>query len=86
MRSNMSDSLVIAISQSGTTTDTNRTVDLVRALEDAGVEDFHFYTLNRAELTFAICHVLGVRPENGGPAPPAHEMAATATLPPEELP
>ena len=40
-------------------------VDLVRALERAGVEDFHFYTLNRAELTFAICHVLGVRPDAG---------------------
>ena len=37
-------------------------VDQVRALEEAGVEEFHFYTLNRAELTFAICHVLGVRP------------------------
>jgi glutamine---fructose-6-phosphate transaminase (isomerizing) len=31
MRSDMSDTLVIAISQSGTTTDTNRTVDLVRS-------------------------------------------------------
>jgi methylenetetrahydrofolate reductase (NADPH) len=27
-----------------------------------GVTDFHFYTLNRADLTFAICHILGVRP------------------------
>ena len=65
-------------------------VDLVRALEDAGVEDFHFYTLNRAELTFAICHVLGVRPEDGEPAPRVHEMAAPSarpvTLPPEETP
>ena len=32
-----------------------------RLLRDAGVNDFHFYTLNRAELTLAICHVLGVR-------------------------
>ncbi|MDQ6696879.1 MAG: SIS domain-containing protein [Actinomycetota bacterium] len=31
MRSDMSDTLVVAISQSGTTTDTNRTVDLVRS-------------------------------------------------------
>lgn len=31
-------------------------------LWDNGVDQFHFYTLNRAELTFAICHVLGVRP------------------------
>ena len=26
-----------------------------------GVKDFHFYTLNRADLTFAICHILGIR-------------------------
>ena len=26
-----------------------------------GVEDFHFYTLNRAELTYAVCHILGLR-------------------------
>ena len=32
-----------------------------RALYANGVNDFHFYTLNRAELTYAICHVLGVR-------------------------
>jgi methylenetetrahydrofolate reductase (NADPH) len=33
-----------------------------RALVAAGVTEFHFYTLNRADLTYAICHVLGVRP------------------------
>ena len=27
-----------------------------------GVDDFHFYTMNRAELVFAICHLLGMRP------------------------
>jgi 5,10-methylenetetrahydrofolate reductase len=26
------------------------------------VKDFHFYTLNRAEMSYAICHTLGVRP------------------------
>jgi len=26
------------------------------------VRDFHFYTLNRAALTYAICHALGLRP------------------------
>ena len=31
-------------------------------LAQAGVTDFHFYTLNRADLTYAICHVLGLRP------------------------
>lgn len=33
-----------------------------RALHAGGVKQFHFYTLNRADLTYAICHVLGVRP------------------------
>ncbi|MDH5187430.1 MAG: methylenetetrahydrofolate reductase [Rhodospirillaceae bacterium] len=33
-----------------------------RALYTSGVHDFHFYTLNRADLTYAICHILGVRP------------------------
>jgi len=31
-------------------------------LERAGVTEFHFYTLNRADLTYALCHVLGLRP------------------------
>jgi methylenetetrahydrofolate reductase (NADPH) len=34
----------------------------VRALQAGGVREFHFYTLNRADLVFAICHILGVRP------------------------
>jgi methylenetetrahydrofolate reductase (NADPH) len=34
----------------------------VRALVREGVKDFHFYTLNRADLTYTICHILGVRP------------------------
>lgn len=33
-----------------------------RKLQAAGVEEFHFYTLNRADLAYAICHVLGIRP------------------------
>ena len=33
-----------------------------RRLYAAGVRHFHFYTLNRAELAYAICHILGVRP------------------------
>ena len=31
-------------------------------LVDKGVRDFHFYTLNRADLVYAICHLLGLRP------------------------
>ena len=37
-----------------------------RVLHAGGVGDFHFYTLNRADLTFAICHILGVRPAAAG--------------------
>jgi methylenetetrahydrofolate reductase (NADPH) len=37
-------------------------IEQVQQLKREGVTDFHFYTLNRAELTFAICHALGVRP------------------------
>lgn len=33
-----------------------------RHLQAEGVDSFHFYTLNRADLSFAICHILGVRP------------------------
>jgi methylenetetrahydrofolate reductase (NADPH) len=33
-----------------------------RRLQAEGVDEFHFYTLNRADLTYAICHALGVRP------------------------
>ena len=36
----------------------------VRTLVREGVKDFHFYTLNRADLTYAICHILGIRPKN----------------------
>lgn len=38
-------------------------IDTVRRLQAAGIDEFHFYTLNRAELAFAICHALGVRPK-----------------------
>lgn len=31
-------------------------------LYERGIDQFHFYTLNRADLAFAICHILGVRP------------------------
>jgi len=36
--------------------------ELCRKLYAGGVRDFHFYTLNRAELSYAICHMLGKRP------------------------
>ncbi|MEL6363630.1 MAG: methylenetetrahydrofolate reductase [NAD(P)H] [Pseudomonadota bacterium] len=48
--------------------DTHRLVAAAMAAEqcldlaERGVSDFHFYTLNRADLAFALCHMLGVRP------------------------
>ncbi|HEX9207839.1 MAG TPA: methylenetetrahydrofolate reductase [Steroidobacteraceae bacterium] len=47
-------------------------IDQVHRLQAHGVNEFHFYTLNRAELTVAICHALGVR------APAARAVAAGA--------
>ncbi|NKE44544.1 methylenetetrahydrofolate reductase [NAD(P)H] [Roseomonas frigidaquae] len=35
----------------------------VRLLQANGVDEFHFYTLNRADLTYAIAHLLGARPQ-----------------------
>lgn len=40
----------------------------VNDLRQRGVNEFHFYTLNRSELVFAICHLLGIRPEAGAAA------------------
>jgi methylenetetrahydrofolate reductase (NADPH) len=41
-------------------------IEQTTALRDAGVSEFHFYTLNRAELTLAVCEALGIvaRPES----------------------
>jgi methylenetetrahydrofolate reductase (NADPH) len=41
-------------------------------LVERGVSDFHFYTMNRADLAFAICHMIGIR------ARPAAVVAAPA--------
>lgn len=48
-------------------------IEQVQQLKHHGVRDFHFYTLNRAELTYAICHALGVRP--GRQRQPSQEPA-----------
>jgi methylenetetrahydrofolate reductase (NADPH) len=37
----------------------------VMDLVDEGIRQFHFYTLNRADLVYAICHLLGLRPTAG---------------------
>lgn len=36
-------------------------IDQVRVLRREGIKDFHFYTLNRSDLSYAICHMLGRR-------------------------
>jgi methylenetetrahydrofolate reductase (NADPH) len=38
-------------------------IEQVQELSRHGVREFHFYTLNRAELSYAICHALGLRPK-----------------------
>jgi methylenetetrahydrofolate reductase (NADPH) len=40
----------------------NVAIEQVQKLRQHGVDEFHFYTLNRAELAYAICHALGLRP------------------------
>ena len=35
--------------------------DQCKKLIEGGITNFHFYTLNRADLSFAICHILGIR-------------------------
>lgn len=42
------------------------TAELCARLSAEGVEDFHFYTLNRADLTLAICRIVGVRVNKEG--------------------
>jgi methylenetetrahydrofolate reductase (NADPH) len=49
-------------------------IEQVQELRRHGVCEFHFYTLNRAELTYAICHALGLRPLSA-PAAPAGAAA-----------
>ncbi|MGB3724607.1 MAG: methylenetetrahydrofolate reductase [Glaciecola sp.] len=39
----------------------NIAMDMVKVLAKEGVKHFHFYTLNRSELSYAICHMLGAR-------------------------
>ncbi|MCV0397531.1 MAG: methylenetetrahydrofolate reductase [NAD(P)H] [Rhizobiaceae bacterium] len=40
-------------------------------LIERGVGDFHFYTMNRADLAFAICHMIGIRPAQATETTPA---------------
>ena len=51
-------------------------IEQVEALAREGVQEFHFYTLNRAELSYAICHALGLRPRM--PEPRGSALAAAS--------
>jgi len=42
----------------------NIAIEMAERLQAEGINEFHFYTLNRAELTYAICHALGIRPQD----------------------
>jgi methylenetetrahydrofolate reductase (NADPH) len=58
----------------------------VRLLQANGVDEFHFYTLNRPDLTYAIAHLLGARPaQAGSPVQPMgkaeEKVAASAPVP-----
>ncbi len=37
-------------------------------LAEQGIDHFHFYTLNREDMAFALCHMLGLRPDEAGDA------------------
>jgi methylenetetrahydrofolate reductase (NADPH) len=43
----------------------------VRLLQASGIDEFHFYTLNRPDLTYAIAHLLGARPGKATAVAPA---------------
>jgi methylenetetrahydrofolate reductase (NADPH) len=45
-------------------------------LVDHGVRDFHFYTMNRADLVYAICHLLGLRPQPAQVSAPDEALSA----------
>jgi methylenetetrahydrofolate reductase (NADPH) len=53
-------------------------IEQVEALARHGVREFHFYTLNRAELTYAICHALGLRPGTRSAAAPPAQRGVSA--------
>lgn len=43
-------------------------VEQVLDLVERGVNDFHFYTMNRADLVVAVCHMIGIRPQVAAPS------------------
>lgn len=57
----------------------NLAAEQCRELAEHGVNHFHFYTMNRPELTGATCRILGVRPRAAQTATQAETQAATQT-------
>jgi methylenetetrahydrofolate reductase (NADPH) len=51
-------------------------VDLI----DRGVKDLHFYTMNRADLVFAVCHLIGLRPQDPAAAAWAPAQAQSESI------
>ncbi len=49
-------------------------LEQVQKLQAHGINEFHFYTLNRSELTFAICHAMGIRSAQEDEPPRAAAM------------
>ena len=47
-------------------------IEMAERMQAEGINEFHFYTLNRAELTYAICHALGIRPQAGNQGVASH--------------
>jgi methylenetetrahydrofolate reductase (NADH) len=50
-------------------------------LVDRGVSDFHFYTMNRADLVYAVCHLLGLRPIKPAAAAPQGSLSHRERVP-----
>ncbi|NQD37794.1 methylenetetrahydrofolate reductase [Permianibacter sp. IMCC34836] len=60
-------------------------LEQVKLLIGEGIQDFHFYTLNRAELTYAVCHALGLGghrlPQPKSPLPDPQERGKCQVAP-----
>jgi methylenetetrahydrofolate reductase (NADPH) len=50
-------------------------------LVERGVSEFHFYTMNRADLVYAICHLLGLRPAKFSEAAPLGSLSRGERVP-----
>ena len=46
----------------------NLAAELCQKLQEAGIQNFHFYTLNKAGLALSTCHLLGLKPQTTGVA------------------